>query len=305
MITRRGVLKGLVSLGASGLAFGAYAIGIEPMLRLEIARYRLTPPGWPADLKLRIVALADIHASEPWMTVPRVAGLVERANGLGGDLIVLLGDYVSGKRIPHGDVDPQALARALASLRAPLGVHAVLGNHDWWEDAEAMRLGRGPTFMHRAFAAAGIPVLENDASPLTHHGRRFWLAGLGDQWAFHHRRIDAVAGARRGFGGADDLPGTLARLTDDAPAILLAHEPDIFPQVPSRFCLTLSGHTHGGQVNLLGWRPAAASRLSRRYARGHFHEGGRDLVVSSGLGCSFFPIRVGVPPEIMLVELGG
>jgi uncharacterized protein len=110
---------------------------------------------------------------------------------------------------------------------------------------------------------------------------------------------------RRGKLGVDDLPKTLAAITDDAPAILMAHEPDIFPQVPKRFAITLSGHTHGGQVNLFGWKPAAASRLSRVYPRGHFSEGGRDLLVSSGLGCSIAPIRLGVPPEIMVLELGG
>jgi uncharacterized protein len=145
--------------------------------------------------------------------------------------------------------------------------------------------------------------MENDAVLLSHGGQRFWLAGLGDQWAFHPRRRGS-GGGPGARAGADDMPAVLARITDDAPAILLAHEPDIFPGVPPRFCLTLSGHTHGGQVSVLGWRPAAASRLSRRYARGHFRENDRDLIVSSGLGCSFFPIRVGVPPEIMVVELG-
>lgn len=296
--SRRGVLKGLLGLGASVVSFGAYAIGVEPMLRLEIARYRLTPPGWPMDLKLRIVALADIHACDPWMPMTRVAALVDRANGLDADLMLLLGDYVSGQRLPHRDLDPAALAVTLAGLRAPLGVHAILGNHDWWQDAEAMRRFAGPTFMHRALVGVGLNVLQNDAVRLVHGGRPFWLAGLGDQIAFQRRR---GAPSR----GVDDLAGTVARINDDAPAILLAHEPDIFPRVPPRFGLTLAGHTHGGQVNLFGWRPTAASPLSARYARGHFRENGRDLIVSSGLGCSIAPVRVGVPPEILVVELGG
>jgi uncharacterized protein len=302
MLSRRTLLKGLAGAGASFLALGAYAIGIEPMLRLEVVRHALTPPRWPAGFKLRIVLLSDIHACDPWMPLARVQSLVDTANGLGGDLVLLLGDYVSGQRLPHRDVDPAALCRILAGLKAPLGVHAIQGNHDWWEDEEAMRTGRGSTFMHRALGAAGIALLENDAVRLIHGGRPFWLAGLGDQIAFQWAR------RRFGFGGpagADDLPATLAKITDDAPAILMAHEPDIFPRVPPRFALTLSGHTHGGQVNLLGWRPVAASDLSARYARGHFREDGRDLIVTSGLGCSIAPIRIGVPPEIMVVELGG
>jgi uncharacterized protein len=135
---------------------------------------------------------------------------------------------------------------------------------------------------------------------LSHKGKPFWLAGLGDQMAF--MPISRQRGIRSGI---DDLPKTIAAITDDAPALLMAHEPDIFPRVPKRFALTLCGHTHGGQVNLFGWRPAAGSRLSRVYPRGHFSENGRDLLVSSGLGCSILPIRFGVPPEIMVVELGG
>jgi uncharacterized protein len=299
MLSRRGFLKGAAWLGASLTSFGAYAIGMEPMLWPSVVRYRVTPAGWPPDRKLRIVTLSDIHACDPWMSVDRIRSIVNTANGLEGDIILLLGDYVAGSRIVRKLGDSGEWGPVFGELKAPLGVHAIMGNHDWWEDRTAMRDGRGPTFVHRALAAAGIPVLDNDAVRLTHRGQPFWLAGLGDQLAF------VPARQRLGKRGDDDLAGTLRKLTDDAPAILMAHEPDIFPRVPARFALTLSGHTHGGQVNLFGWRPASASPLSARYARGHFRERDRDLLVTSGLGCSIAPIRIGVPPEIMVVELGG
>lgn len=307
MLTRRALFRGLAGLGAGLTSLGAYAVGMEPLLRLDIARYRVQPPGWPPELRLRIVALADFHASEPWMPARRIASIVDRANDLGGDIVVLLGDFVSTSRLvlkQGGDID---WAGPLKALRAPLGVHAILGNHDWWHDADAMRRLSGPTFVHRGLAEIGVGVLENDAVRLVHDGRPFWLAGLGDQMAFN------VAPGRRsrpwnrrmiGW-GVDDMPATIAQLADDAPAILLAHEPDAFTRVPDRFALTLSGHTHGGQVNLFGWRPASGSPGSEIYPRGHFRERGRDLIVSSGLGCSVAPIRLGVPPEIMVVELGG
>ncbi len=307
MIGRRGVLKGLLGFGASLTALGAYAIGVEPVLRLDVARYRITPPGWPADLRLRIVALADIHANEPWMPPSRIASIVERANSLGGDVIVLLGDYVGSSRFALRSGRETDWSGPLRALRAPLGVHAILGNHDWWHDEEAMRRMQGPTFVHHGLRGIGVNLLENDAVRLVHGGRPFWLAGLGDQMAFN------VAPRRRsrhwhrdmiGWGN-DDLPGTMGRIMDDAPAILLAHEPDIIPRVPARVSLTMCGHTHGGQVNLLGWRPASGSPGSSRHPRGHYVVGGRDLLVSSGLGCSIAPIRFGVPPEIMVVELGG
>jgi uncharacterized protein len=300
MITRRTFLKASAYLGASLASFGVYAVGIEPLLRLSHVRYPVTPKGWPTDFKLRMVVLADIHASEPWMNAARIQSIVDQANALNGDIILLLGDYISGHRFFRRMSEPSQWASILGKLKAPLGVHAIQGNHDWWEDKIALQDLAGPTFVQRALEAAGINVLENDAVKLTHHGKPFWLAGLGDQLAFMPVR-------RRALGvplGVDDMRKTLVKITDDAPAILMAHEPDIFPRVPKRFALTLSGHTHGGQVNLLGWRPVAASPGSRRYSRGHFSEQDRDLLVSSGIGCSIVPVRFGVPPEIMIVELG-
>ena len=84
----------------------------------------------------------------------------------------------------------------------------------------------------------------------------------------------------------------------------MAHEPDVFPTVPGRVAVTFSGHTHGGQVRVLGWSPRIPSRYGNRYAWGHIREGGRDLVVSGGLGTTALPVRFGVPPEITLVEIG-
>ncbi|WP_088345884.1 MULTISPECIES: metallophosphoesterase [Rhodomicrobium] len=289
MLTRRRFLQGaggLVLLGASG---SAYAGVIEPRFRLSLAEWTVAHPAWPAAAPpLRIVALADLHAMHPWMPVPRIESIVAEANALRPDLIVLLGDYVAGmQRFRTGIVPIADWTQALAALRAPLGVHAVLGNHDWWVDAKAVR---------RGLESSGIEVLENMAVKLSGDGRRFWLAGLGDQLAIPQAR---------GFKGVDDLPTTIAQISGDTdPAILLAHEPDIFPRVPERVTLTLSGHTHGGQVLLpfIG-RPAVPSRYGERFAYGHIVEGGRHLIVSAGLGLSCFPVRFMVPPEIALITL--
>lgn len=216
-----------------------------------------------------------------------------------------------------GQVDASEWAGALGGLRARLGVYAVLGNHDWWRDKAAQKTGKGPVASRLALEDAGIPVLENDVVRLENGGSPFWIAGLGDQFAFVVRR-----NGRRSYRGVDDLPGTLAKVTDGAPVILLAHEPDIFPRVPDRVALTLSGHTHGGQVRLFGYSPVVPSRYGNRYAYGHVIEtdaatpaperparaarldaAPRHLVVSGGLGCSIVPMRVGVPPEITVVSV--
>ena len=114
--------------------------------------------------------------------------ICQQTNALQADMIVLLGDYIAGHPYQTRAVPPEAWASAFASLRAPLGVHAILGNHDWWEDRDAQRRRKGPIFSRRVLEQAGIPVYENDVVRLTKDGRPFWLAGLGDQIAFVNRK---------------------------------------------------------------------------------------------------------------------
>jgi hypothetical protein len=287
MISRRGFMTLGAAAAGSGMLGAADALAIEPGFSLTVREWTVRHADWPRHARpLRIGILTDIHAVEPWMPARRVGAIVERLNGLKPDLIVLLGDYVNAlrPRFYTAEVPVTEWMAALKDLHAPLGVYAVLGNHDWWSGEVAE--------MRRAFNAAGIHLLENTALRLSRPDTAFWLAGLGDQLAFRVR-------------GDDDLDGTLQQITDDAPAILLAHEPDIFPEVPQRIALTLAGHTHGGQVYipLLG-RPALSHNgQGEGYGYGHFENEGCHLIVSSGLGVSNFPIRFLVPPEIALVTL--
>jgi predicted MPP superfamily phosphohydrolase len=296
MFSRRQFFRFMGGLGAFGASTAAYGVG-EPILRLRVARYDISPPQWPADFHLKIAVIADLHACDPWMSLDRIHAIVARTNALNADIIVMLGDYVAGHRHVTRFIPANEWAPVLAGLKAPLGVHAILGNHDWWEDKAVQREGQGLTNARRALETVGIPVYENDARRLTKDGRPFWLAGLGDQLAWMPaRRFRPVRRI-----GVDDLGATLRKVTDDAPIILLAHEPDIARRVPSRVALQLSGHTHGGQVRLLGWSPVAPS--GQRLAYGHIRMN-CDVIVSGGLGCSLMPFRIGVPPEIGLVTLG-
>ena len=297
MISRRQFFRFIGGLGAFGVSSAAYGFA-EPVARLRVKRYDIQPPQWPADFQLRIAVIADLHACDPWMSLDRIQSIVERTNALGADIIVMLGDYVAGHHHVTRFIPADEWAPVLAGLKAPLGVHAILGNHDWWEDRTVQREGRGPTRARQALEAAGIPVYENDATRLSKDGRPFWLAGLGDQLAYaparRFRRVQRV--------GVDDLGTTLRKVTDDAPVVLLAHEPDIAWRVPARVSLQLSGHTHGGQVRMFGWSPMSPS--GQRLSYGHIRTN-CDVVVSGGLGCSIMPFRLGVPPEIVLVTLGG
>lgn len=287
MLTRRTFLIGTAA--TLPLALSGYAVAIEPARGPLVISYQLSPPDWRAiDGVLRICVIADIHACDPFMSAARVGEIVEVANALKPDIFVLLGDFVEGLHSFFARPVPmEEWASPIAELSAPLGTYAVLGNHDWWHDAPGVK---------RVLGARNVPVMENDIELVGLPGDgSFWLAGLGDQLAHKHTGR-----------GVDDLVGMTARIPDDGrPAILLAHEPDIFPRVPQRYGLTISGHTHGGQIRLplLGRFPVA-SRYGQRYAYGHIQENNRHLVISAGLGCSGLPMRFGVPPEIVMIEVG-
>lgn len=295
--TRRQLLSGLGSIPLGLGGGGAYARWIEPGSDIQIAHYRPQPANWPTGMKLRIAALADLHCGSVHMSLPRIEDIVARTNGLNPDIILLLGDYVCrAHKNVHGVSAPD-WAGSLASLKAPLGVHAILGNHEYWDDPQIMRSRQGMPAGGRALMEAGIPVMTNTAIRIVGANGPFWLAGLDDQICF-------MIGRNR-FIGRDDLPAALGMVSDDAPVILMAHEPDLFVDVPARISLTLSGHTHGGQVKFFGWSPYIPSNYGSRFQHGLIVEEGRHLIVSAGLGTSGPPMRFGVPPEIVLVEMGG
>lgn len=274
------------------VVLAAWAFWLEPS-SVTVRRVSLAVPGWREEQRgLRVAVLTDLHVGSPHVGLDKLRRVVERTNEERPDLILLLGDFViGGRRDEDGDgggvvgstfVEPEPIAAELKNLRAPLGVYAVLGNHDWWFDG-----GR----VTRAFESVGLAVLENKAVRVERGGRGFWLAGVADLWT------------RR-----PDIEGTLRQVDTDEPVILFTHNPDIFPDVPSRVSLTLAGHTHGGQVNLpfIG-RPVVPSNFGQRYAFGHVVEGGRHLYVGGGVGTSIIPARFRVPPEILMLtlEVGG
>jgi predicted MPP superfamily phosphohydrolase len=260
---------------AAAAALGAYSLWVEPR-RLVVRRQELVLPAWPAALDgLRVGVLADLHAGMPHAGLDAVSRAADALMGECPDLICLLGDFIDRRAVFARPVDQGALAARLASLRAPRGVVAVLGNHDWYAG--------GPGIAD-ALRAVGIPVLENEAVPA---GDGLWTAGVGDY---------RVRGAHLGR-ALSDVP-------EGEPTLLLSHDPDIFPHVPARVALTLSGHTHGGQVGI-PWlrRPFVPSNFGERFVNGHVVEDGRHLYVTSGLGTSGIPVRLLMPPEVVILRL--
>ncbi len=298
MLTRRALLWSAPALIATGSVAGATTFVVsEASFGLAVTRYDVKIAGWGSRPPLTLCAVADLHAGAPWMTLERVGRIVETANALRPDLMVILGDLPAHYPLISRAYPPAEIAAVLADLHAPLGRFAILGNHDWWDDPRFSGRDRfgppGEAVIRSALERAGIPVLINQAALLP-HGAGVWLLGTDSGWV------------KTGDGdptGPSDLGAALAMVHDNRPAVLLSHEPDIFPSVPDRIGLTLCGHTHGGQVRPLGQVLAVPSRYGSRYAYGYINEGGRQMVVSGGLGCSKAPIRLGMPPELTVVTL--
>jgi predicted MPP superfamily phosphohydrolase len=227
---------------------------------------------------LKIAVISDLHVGAPHRDLERLQEVVSATNTQKPDLIVLLGDYVIQGVMGGTFVPPESIARGLSGLKAPLGVVAVLGNHDWWLDGERVR---------RALTAQGIKVLADDNLKLIYKDQPFWLMGLDDLWTRGNR-----------------LQSTLAAIQDDEPIIALSHNPDIFPDMPQRVTLTLAGHTHGGQVDLpLIGRPVVPSKFRQRFAYGLIEESGRKLFVTGGVGTSIIPVRFRLKPEVVILTL--
>ncbi|MEZ5655866.1 MAG: metallophosphoesterase [Sphingobium sp.] len=225
---------------------------------------------------IRLALISDTHVSGPDMPPERLARIVASVNAQKPDIILLAGDYLGNDK-PFGK--RYAVAKAIApfaGLRAPLGVLAVLGNHDYWN-------GAGPA-VKQALRASGVTLLENQA------------VRLGPL---------AIGGVDDLINGKPDVSGTIKRArTLGGIPVIFAHEPDIFVIRRDFKPLMLAGHTHCGQVSLpwIGplWLP---SKVGAAYPCGRYDENGRTLIVTGGVGTSGLPIRLGVSPEFSIITL--
>lgn len=269
------VLALLLLLIAAILAFGLFTAMRDPVVRRLTVHMR----DWPAGAApMRVVLISDLHAAGPETTPSRLARIVAQVNALQPDLVLIAGDIEQERTLSTRVYDAAEATAPLAKLRAPLGVVAVLGNHDY-SDA-------GKTDLPPWLARAGITLLRNSAvrrGPLT-------IAGADDLYhgKFRSSRLDQAAQA---------LPG---------PTIVLSHTPDVAPLLPARYPLVLAGHTHCGQIvpPLIG-PITASSRFGLRYVCGLIREPGRDVLVTAGIGTSGVPLRIGAVPDVWLVTFDG
>jgi predicted MPP superfamily phosphohydrolase len=266
-LSRRAALKGMLATTV-GAVTGAtvYGAGYERH-RLEITEATVRVRGLPSSWDGRRVALlTDIHHSA-LVSAEDVSHAVAVANAQHPDLIVLGGDYVTGADRDY--VEP--VAELLSPLRAPLGVFAILGNHD--DDRE----------MPAALARHGMTVLRDQRTRVTHRGESVELAGI----KFWTRELDKIA-------------DVVARPRD--PVVLLAHDPRRLKEASRlHVAAILSGHTHGGQIVLPGIGAPAARKFPFREGLGY--RGDTTLFVSRGIGTVYLPVRINCPPEVAMLTL--
>jgi uncharacterized protein len=273
MISRRKFLKS-ASLAAAGTALGVGYSFVEAKW-LEVNRVTLTVPNLPEAFKGKTVAfLSDLHHG-PHVPLDYIRHTVDVANGLNADLILLGGDY------PHRGVRfVEPCIHELARLRAPLGVYAVLGNHDHYDGVQP--------FVSAALKRAGIPELTNRGTWIESGSDRLWLCGVGDFWE-----------------DVQDLPAALHRTTEQDAVILLSHNPDYVEHIDDpRVGLVLSGHTHGGQVNLpIIGAPIVPSVYGQKYVQGLVQGPMAQVFVTRGIGTITPPVRFLCRPEVVLITL--
>ncbi|GFE63915.1 metallophosphoesterase [Litoreibacter roseus] len=269
---------------------------IAPYIKETVTLYDLSFDHPSLRREITIAIVSDLHAGLPFMPLSRIRRIVETTNALARDVTLFLGDLNAEANRFQRPLPLDDVTDVLGSLSAPLGVYGVLGNHDWWDDPATQNRTQELPSVADSLSAAGLQMLENEVIVLPEPCRGIVLAGLGDQEAYR-------GDSRQTHVGRDDLTKTLAQIPDGAFTILMAHEPDVFAKLPSRVQLTLSGHTHGGQVRLFGRTPVVPSDFGNRYVYGHVVEGNKHLIVSGGLGCSKAPLRFGVIPEIVHLTL--
>jgi len=260
----------LLAGGGLSLLSGVRAVWHRP----RVVRTTLEIPGLPAAFEnYQVVHLSDVHCG-PWTPPLRVRDWVERINALGADLVAVTGDLIT-----TGSEYVPAVSQALGGLRARDGVFACMGNHDYFTDGEAFA---------RALEHAGLEVLRNRGQSIERDGERLYVAGADDTWT---SRADVAA-------ALDARP-------PEAPTLLLAHDPMLFPEAAAAGVeLTLSGHTHGGQFAVpVFHRRLNLARFTSLFTVGLYRTGRSILHVSRGAGTTGPPIRLGAPAEISVLTL--
>ncbi len=333
----RKLFKSLLFLLLAAALLAIWGFVIEPrwVAAREIA---VDVPGWRGPQGLKVAVASDWHIAHEVrrvMTIERANALVDQINAAHPDVVLLPGDFISGRG--EDGTTPEDVAAVLGRLKAPRGVYAVLGNHDWWTDG---------TRFNRALRAAGITVLLNEAVPLPDSplpDSPLPDSPLPDSPRLDSPRLDSprldsprldsprlesprpdsprpdsprpdsprpdspvwVVGVGDRMSGHSEPARATRQLPRGAQALALMHDPASARELAPVPGLTVAAHTHGGQV----WIPFVGSAVAphgwpKDQTHGWVRVGGRPIYITSGLGVSIYPIRINMRPEWVMFRLG-
>jgi len=278
-VVRHGA-RAAAALGAAAALATSYLLWQAQAVR-RVDR-RLSAPGCPPDLDgLTVVQLSDFHTGfRPSLNGRATRKAVDLTLAAEPDLVLITGDFASG---PAGRAE---LLAQLCRLHPPLGVYAVLGNHDRGDSKAPFVRATDPSDL----AACGVRVLSNECGRVTRGAGVIQICGVDDASGGHTDLPRVVE-------GLDRRPGVLR--------LLLSHQADVVLETaPGDFALILAGDTHGGQICLpLPGRRLLLSDLSARFAEGAYEPEGRSLYVTRGVGTSMLPFRAFCRPEIVVFRV--
>ena len=272
-ISRRRFLKLAGSAGVLSL-LASYPFFIERYIVLTNT-YRIPVPNLPESFSgFRLVQLTDLHYG-PLVPLSLIRNVVTRANHIKSDAIICTGDYVHEK---NSNAQINAVWPVLSELKAPRGVFSVLGNHDHWADTDRSQYWLSKTGQD----------LRHKTVAIERNGQRLWLAGAGD-FLEDHENLDELM---------KEIPEAECR-------IVLAHNPDTADTgFSSRVDLMISGHTHGGQVDIPFYGPPILPVQNKTYSHGlKSSPDGMKVFISRGIGWAVYPVRFNCFPEISVLEL--
>ncbi len=262
-------------LGIKVLSLTRWLYHYNPQDWLDVNYLTIRLPRLPIEFhEYRLVQISDLHLGT-WLSRSNWLHAIEKANATNPDLVVLTGDFVTYD--PEKFLDD--LQAGLCRLQARDGVLATLGNHDHWTD---------PALVRTSLKACNITVLENQVVAISRSAAQLFIAGVDDVMV-----------------GKDDLHAVLSAIPPHQACILLVHEPDFADQssITGCFDLQLSGHSHGGQINLPGLRSLYLPSLGRKYPSGLQRVNGMLLYTNSGLGTAELQFRYNSRPEIAVFTL--
>ena len=256
------------------LALYAYwEAGSDPRMRTFAVR---AIGGAPLQRPIRVAFLSDTHMAGPNNKMDRLERVVEQINAAKPDIVLLGGDYIGDPKLFGRTYSVEDSVKPFAGFKAPLGVFAVLGNHDYYSGAQKVT---------RALQKAGVTVLANQAvrrGPVV-------IGGIDDDFT-RHADIKVTVSAVHALGGVP---------------IYFTHSPDVAPGFPTSHLL-LAGHTHCGQVSLpLIGSPWTPSQFRNLYRCGKRRKYNRMVITTAGIGWTAVPFRFGAPPDWWLITITG